>query len=284
MRRLQINTPDGMYIEGVSSTRNYFFFEIDNIIDLAIQKNTVVEREFVCYFDNEMIVKDYFKITHDLEDELINAMKKTNKDSVKYLNEVKTNINFSQQFKEYLIKFDEKLCFPNHTPFVFSLDIYKQKQLFNHIYNLVGEHIYLELNGIIRSIEALFSFLVNEGGMDKETLNNFINNENNFDKVCSYVPTKMKSVSDNRIDTVYPSLNVYKEMQDSLFKELPFYISFEECMNLQRTFVSDLYNEYHNKMFESIIVDSSEMLENEVIYPIVLEYKDNINQTLEQFS
>lgn len=284
LRKLIINTPDGMYIEGVDSTRNYYFFELDKIVELAKQKSETLTRTFIIYYDNEIILEETLTVNESLAEQIKNKMKNNNKDSVKYLKEVHENITFSTELKEFLIKYDEQLGIRTKKPFPFSLSIYKMKEIFDYVYESTGKHIYLELNNIIKTLDGLYNYLLIEANLNEKGFHEFMNNDKNFHKMCEYIPTKLMSIDANRIDTTYPSLNEYHKMQDALFKELPFYMSFNECMQLQNRFKEDVYNEYHNKMFNSSTIESTEVLLQEVILPVISQYHKNINDTLKKFN
>lgn len=284
MRKLIITTPDGMYIEGVNATRNYYFFELDNIIDLANKRKESPSRKFVIYYDNKVILEETLIINDNLKEQIQSKMKNNNKDSIKHLNEIHDNITFTTELKEFLIKYDEQLEIESKKPFPFSLDIYKSKKIFDCVYESTGKHIFLELNNIIKTLDGLYNYLVKEASLNKEGFHDFMDREKNFQKVCDYIPTKLMSIDEKRIDTIYPALNEYHKMQDTLFKELPFYMSFNECMMLQSRFIEDVYNEYHNKMFNSSIIESTEVLQQEVIFPVIGQYQENINNTLIKFN
>jgi len=284
LRKLIITTPDGMYIEGVNATRNYYYFELDNIIELANRKSESLTRNFIIYYDNKVILEETLTVNDNLKEQIKNKMKKNSKDSIKYLNEIKENIKFTTELKEFLIKYDEQLGINTKKPFPFSLDIYKMKKIFDYVYESTGKHIYLELNNIIKTLDGLYNYLLVEANLNEKRFHEFMNNEKDFQKVCDYIPTKLMSIDAHRIDTTYPALNEYHKMQDALFKELPFYMSFNECMQLQNRFIEDIYNEYHNKMFNNKTVESTEVLQQEVIIPVINQYHENIKNTLKKFN
>src|SRR5699024_3087177 len=142
----------------------------------------------------------------------------------------------------------------------------------------------LELNNIIKTLDGLYNYLLVEANLNEKRFHEFMNNEKNFQKVCDYIPTKLMSIDAHRIDTTYPALNEYHKMQDALFKELPFYMSFNECMQLQNRFIEDIYNEYHNKMFNNKTVESTEVLQQAVIIPVINQYHENKKNTLKKFN
>src|SRR5699024_12632286 len=100
MRRLILNTPDGMYIEGVSTERNYYFFELDDFVNKAREEGgNDIKRKFVCFFDGERIVDETFSLSENLKSEIIEKMNKVNHDSVKQLNKAQENIELNRPFK-----------------------------------------------------------------------------------------------------------------------------------------------------------------------------------------
>src|SRR5699024_4295312 len=168
-------------------------------------------------------------------------------------------------------------------PFPFLLDIRKLKKMCDVIYKETGKHFYLELNNTIRLINNLYIYLVQEAELNKVGFYEFVEKEENFSKICEYIPTKMASIDASRIENIYPSLTEYRALQKTLFKELPFYLPFNDCMNMQYELVNDIYNEYHKRMFESNSIENIETLEEEIILPVLKEYHAIVLKTLNSF-
>jgi len=283
VRKLFINTTDGMYLENINPERNFYFFELENMISKAKETDQSIKRNFTICFEGEIVCDEMYVIDDMLQKNLKKEMKKNNPESVEYLNNIQENIYFTTEFKEFLIKYDEKLGNRNKQPFSFILDIHKLKNMFDYVHESTGKHIFLELNNIMNIIEELYFYLIKEMDLNKEKFYEFLSNETNLKKVCEYIPTKLKSINVNRLNAIYPAVKEYHELQDTLFKMLPFYIPFKECMNIQDRLIEDIYNDFYSQMFERKIIKSEEMLIQEVILPIVNEYQTNITDTLKTF-
>lgn len=109
------------------------------------------------------------------------------------------------------------------------MDIDKSYIVFKQISEKVRHLFYSKLSVIIRSLEELNDLvikMIQRSSPDAElqyAFSNFLDNENNFEMYCNYVPTRLLSLSPDRINALYPNYIPYQRYQDILFKHLVFF-------------------------------------------------------------
>lgn len=294
MREFIINIKDGDEVQGLQSNRNFFYFEIESLnkllentyqlINREVRKNVSIIVDGHKLFDDEVLLGE--KSLYDLIDQQLDReSKKTIEEYIRLESEL---INDSR-FKDFIVRYDEVLCNPDVEPIPYFLSVKQMYEVFKKIIGNVEHLFYSKFSVIMQSLYDLNEVVLTLVDVDENTdslevsFSNFLNDEENFQKYCQYVPSKMSSLSFSRISALYPNYRPYQRLQDILFKKTTFYLGFEKCFRLHQDLLNAFKEEFHLKLFLGDLLLEDEHFNVKVIYPVIKTFHSKVYKEMERF-
>lgn len=281
LRELIVRFPiDGDVLSGLDAKRNYYFFELNDLGEKINESGSEISRKVQVFVHEEIIVEEEIVLDDSLHERIYQLCNNKRVDSL-----LKREFELAEddKFRRFLVRFDEVLCHENVKPFPFLMSTEKMFVLYKSIEEKIQHLFYSNLQKIISVIKDLcflVTSMIRKDQVSRDDFYQFLEDENNFKMFCLYVPSSLLSLSSDRIDALYPTYEPYQRVQDALFKRLPFYINFRECLDMHYSLLSDLENEFHAKLFQGETFTSDEDFETKVLSPVVNTYFANIKETI----
>lgn len=289
MRELQFNFLKGREIvPGIDERRNYYYFELDELEKKEFIQQSGVNKKVQIYMYDEILIEKEIVFDGDSFINQILDCLQPFRDPIKDIIKRESELIEDDKFRRFLIRYDEVLCHPKVKPFPFILDIEKMYALYRVIDERIGHLFYSNLAKLMRTIANLCRLLVKMMRGENEELRKsfyrFLNDEQNFEKFCSYVPASLMSLSSDRIDALYPIYEPYQQIQRLLFEKLPFFIDFNECLCMHKSLIVDFNNEFHKELLSGEIFSEDGHFEMKVLSPVINKYFRNIKDTIEDLA
>lgn len=275
-----INFLEGDGVSGLEERRNFYFFELDYLTTLfkksfvikekGIEKTVQVTLNGVPIFREKLLFKD-----QDVGKIILDELDSTSRKSIHSIIKREKELVQNEEFKMFLIRYDQVLCSPDRKPIPFLMDIEKSYKVYKAISDKLKHLFYSKLSVVMKSLEALNNLVVrmindNLSNSDLQTsYSKFLNNEKNFEMYCSYVPTRISSLSPNRINALYPNDKFYQRYQDILFKHLAFYFGFDEVYRTHLALLKRFEEEFHLKLFNGDSFTKDEDFSIKIFSPVI---------------
>ena len=148
--------------------------------------------------------------------------------------------------------------------------------LYNKVLSVVETSIFAEMEQVMNAIQgSLQAVIVMEG--ERESLNSFMKNGDNFKRFITHVVTNYQSLREQRIDILMTHNPQYQEMEDELFGEI--FITedgFEKAFDIHLEMIQAFHNRYHELLFEGVVLDKDSEIETSVIEPVIHQYEQEI--------
>lgn len=267
MRELIINFVEGgEVVSGLDEGRNFYFFELDDLTSVFKKAYDLgskeVRKEIQVLLDGvEVLRKELYLHGQDLKSLILNEMDSSYRKRMDSIIKKESNLVSDERFQSFIVRYDEVLCSPKTHPIPFFLSLDKSYRVYEAIIDQVQHLFYSNLSTIMESLTALNQLIIKmirDTDLELHTaFTNFLNDEQNFDMYCKYVPTRLVSLSSDRIDALYPNYGAYQRYQDILFKHLAFYFGYDDVFNTHLNLLNTFEEEFHIKLFngESFLED-----------------------------
>src|SRR5699024_8488 len=156
---------------------------------------------------------------------------------------------------------------------------FNQKQLetlFDKVLSVVETSIFAEMEQVMNAIQGSLQVVIAMEA-ERESLNHFMSNEDNFKRFTTHVVTNFQSLRGQRIDILMTHNPKYQGMEDELFGEI--FITgegFEKAYNIHLEMIQAFHNRYHELLFEGVLLDKDDKIEASVIEPVIQRYEKEI--------
>jgi len=156
---------------------------------------------------------------------------------------------------------------------------FNQKQLetlYNKMLSVVETSIFAEMEQVMNAIQGSLQAMIAVEGQ-RESLNSFMRNEDNFKRFITHVVTNYQSLREQRIDILMTHNPKYQGMEDELFGEI--FItkeSFGKAFDIHLEMIQAFHNRYHELLFEGVVLDKDSKIEASVIAPVIQQYEKEI--------
>ena len=159
---------------------------------------------------------------------------------------------------------------------ILDFDQEQLEALYNKVLSVVETSIFAEMEQIMNAIQDSLQVVIAMEG-ERESLNPFIRNEDNFIRFITHVVMNYQSLQEQRIDILMTHHPAYQGMEDGLFGEL--FITedgFEKAFDIHLEMIQAFHDRYHELLFEGVLLDEDDKIEVSVIEPVIQRYAKEI--------
>src|SRR5690625_6516794 len=133
--------------------------------------------------------------------------------------------------------------------------------LYNKVLSVVETSIFAEMEQVMNAIQGSLQAVIAMEG-ERDSLNSFMSNEDNFKRFITHVVTSYQSLREQRIDILMTHNPKYQGMEDELFGEI--FITaegFEKAFDIHLEMIQAFYNSYHELLLEGVVLDKDSSIE-----------------------
>jgi len=148
--------------------------------------------------------------------------------------------------------------------------------LYDKVLSIVETSIFAEMEQVMNAIQGSLQAVIAMEG-ERESLNSFMRNKDNFKRFITHVVTNYQSLREQRIDILMTYNPKYQGMEDELFGEK--FITgegFEKAFDIHLEMIQAFHNRYHELLFEGVVLDKDSEIETSVIEPVIHQYEQEI--------
>lgn len=148
--------------------------------------------------------------------------------------------------------------------------------LYDKVLLVIETSIFAEMEQVMEAVRDSLQVLIAMEG-ERESLNSFMSNEDNFKRFITHVVTNYQSLREYRIDILMTHNSAYQGLENELFGEK--FITeagFEKAFDIHIGMIQAFHNRYHELLFEGVLLDKDDLIEKRVIEPVIQLYEKDI--------
>ena len=291
MRKVVIKFGEGNRFKSLNEERNFFYQEAVRIIDdLETRNSSGATKEVIVYVaeDNVLNVVDLFiyefgngNFADELREVLLSVL---SAEEFNAMIEQEEKLFEEESFRLFVERYDLAFCGENQKPFPFMMELEKLYRFYELAKESVGHLFYSKLPSAINIIGDLLKVIVDiididgvESNLEKDFYE-FLDDEKNFGMIGNYIPSRLDSLSPDRIPALYPNYKPYQGMQSKLFNKLPYYLSFDELYQFHLEMLNEFELEFNRQLFNGVVFKEDFDFENVVLKVVINRYEEYLKE------